>query len=429
MMGEIYQKAQFVFVWLGHQQNPDVEKALPFLVFAEQHFGDASVEKEHRKQFGDDGTRLIVALRTLFETDYWSRTWIVQEVILAKMLVVCCGSRQITWNSLDFWTRNTNMIFTAMGKPPRKPHLPVHRLRAEEVLDMKNRRETKQDFLLGLRFLISTNTETYCKDPRDRVYAFLSLSGTPKYAEMIQVDYTKTTAEVFFDVVKFLHEEREQAYDTSHLVRALRLPWPWGLNYHHPGEKEMVLLDSKQTFLLVAKRVGFVTKVLEPSKPFLFSSWQNELLSKYTCFGAEVSLGPERYGSRYRGLANSSIGLGDIVYSFDGMRSGFIARVSESTEDTSEAFDIISKATINYTPDLPDEMPLFDADIKLVDGMWSFDKFQIRKFVVSDDYLREHQVWFDVSRREIIQIIFEEMELDTRPDLYKARISRLDGAT
>ena len=247
MMGDIYQKAQFVFVWLGHHQSADVDKALSFLVFAEQYFGDTSVEKEYQKRFGDDGTRLIVALQTLFEIDYWSRTWIIQEVILAKMLVVCCGSQQITWNSLDFWTRNTNTIFSAMGKPPRETYLPVRRLRAEDVLDMKNIREKKKGFP-GLDYLIITNDETYCKDPRDRVFALLSLAPTPKYVEMIRVDYTKTTEEIFFDVVKFLHEERQQGSCTRALIRALRLPWPRGLDYMHPGEREMALFDFKQTF-------------------------------------------------------------------------------------------------------------------------------------------------------------------------------------
>ena len=41
------------------------------------------------------------AVLTLYNKPYWSRIWIVQEVFLAKNLVVLCGSRQCDWRAVE----------------------------------------------------------------------------------------------------------------------------------------------------------------------------------------------------------------------------------------------------------------------------------------------------------------------------------------
>ena len=154
---------------------------------------------------------------------------------------------------------------------------------------------------------------------------------------------------------------------------------------------------------------GVVTKVVEPTRAVNSSSLRDDELLHFSCFRTERHMGEFQVDINFRGLANSSIRLGDIFYFFDQMRSGFIARRYQSTADTGESFEFISKATVNYTSEPLDGMPLFDADFNIVNRVWSFDKFRVRKFTISDNFLHDPEVWLDVGRREIVQVLFEDL--------------------
>ena len=425
MMGTIYQKAQLVLVWLGCPESEDVEKALEFLNFAERQFGDTSVERKHQELFQDAGYRLLKALGSIFRLPYWSRTWIVQEIVLAPTLVVCCGRRQIAWDALDFWTRNTNSIFTAMGKPPKEPYTPVHRVRAEDLIEIRRVR-THVRILRELPVLLVTYRTTHCHDPRDRVYAFLSLASSPKHTQMIRADYTKSPEELFFDVVKFNFDERRQRTISipGALVEVLRLPWPEKLNYEDPGEKEKDLFDSDQIFHLSATRLGIVSKVSQQTSSPLVSQSETEPF-KYSYFEAEDP--PERVSfsersieerrrhpadvnsslRRCKGLANPNVRPGDIVYQFDQVFSGFVARPPQPGEKSSDPLHIVSKAWAAKTTILPNGLLLSDLLAKHISREWNSDKLRISEEGMSDE---GHTISLDVGRRELAHVLLEELE-------------------
>jgi hypothetical protein len=59
---------------------------------------------------------------------------------------------------------------------------------------------------LTLQNLVATHRDRGCSDPRDRVYALLGLRKhchvrRPRDTPQIQVDYGRTTADLFFDVM------------------------------------------------------------------------------------------------------------------------------------------------------------------------------------------------------------------------------------
>jgi hypothetical protein len=41
------------------------------------------------------------AILKLFERSYWRRVWIVQEVFLARRLLIWCGNRVVRWDALQ----------------------------------------------------------------------------------------------------------------------------------------------------------------------------------------------------------------------------------------------------------------------------------------------------------------------------------------
>lgn len=85
-----------------------------------------------------DGSDSLVMLEGMFRLLYWYRTLIVQEIVLVQKIILRYGSRQICRDSLDFWTRNTTSIFTAMGRPPREPCMPIRLFQAKETFERRN---------------------------------------------------------------------------------------------------------------------------------------------------------------------------------------------------------------------------------------------------------------------------------------------------
>jgi hypothetical protein len=47
-----------------------------------------------------------VARISLLHRTYWSRIWIVQEVLFARSLSVTCEKKRVSWEALDMWTQS-----------------------------------------------------------------------------------------------------------------------------------------------------------------------------------------------------------------------------------------------------------------------------------------------------------------------------------
>ncbi|KAK8058152.1 hypothetical protein PG994_008600 [Apiospora phragmitis] len=97
-MATIYSKAESVVVWIG-PRSPDSSSAIPLaleLCNASDSEGkvESCIEKESNRDY-------FAALVNLFERDYWSRLWVVQEILSAKSVTVCCREGSIPWGVLQ----------------------------------------------------------------------------------------------------------------------------------------------------------------------------------------------------------------------------------------------------------------------------------------------------------------------------------------
>lgn len=90
MMGEIYAQAQEVIVWLGNASNVEID--------------GLRILKDERWWDQDSDTPTAYQQRVVFEhffrKPYWSRIWIVQEIILAEELVLYFGGFRLPWASV-----------------------------------------------------------------------------------------------------------------------------------------------------------------------------------------------------------------------------------------------------------------------------------------------------------------------------------------
>jgi hypothetical protein len=166
MMARIYSNATSVIVWLG-----DIPIAAPGEIDC---FNDQDL----------DGKSVLV----LLDNTYFTRLWIVQEIVLARSVKIRInGGRCVTWSKLEV----ANLSFDESK---------VQNLSAQ-VLCLITYMISEQDRYLHLQFCIMCFPRSDCEDPRDRVY---SLMGIVKEKERIAVDYNKTVLEVYLDVINVL---------------------------------------------------------------------------------------------------------------------------------------------------------------------------------------------------------------------------------
>jgi hypothetical protein len=255
MMGEIYSGATKVYAWLGEadrqincifdilQEFRDRKKEITFptdfdaaerLSFFQQLFCGIFQNKAgtlpERSDLDDDILHEEFNwLRALYMRPYWRRVWIVQELVLAKVVVVCCGDKSIDFDdiyglSLD-WGSFEQGFDTATYKR-LKPHtrgwytiltIRGHR-RRREVVDWDVGGEVQYPMSIKLSergdvAMLDEVIEIYvqhhgCRDLKDKVYGFREL--VPQWKDNLVVRYERSDKEVFVDVARLdLFEPRK----------------------------------------------------------------------------------------------------------------------------------------------------------------------------------------------------------------------------
>ncbi len=178
-MRDIFSEARWVIAWLGMPSGNSGE------VFEQITRGPKDWLPTHL--LGD-----ILRLNTLtindtvFARRYWTRLWILQEVILARDVIYMCGSKACRQEEFCAFVEFTSVL----NQSP-----------AGHILRFRNRNEKR----FGLRELLEIGWQQQCEDPRDKVFGLLGLARHPRQGiEPVVADYGKPVLEVFEDVVRAL---------------------------------------------------------------------------------------------------------------------------------------------------------------------------------------------------------------------------------
>jgi hypothetical protein len=175
MMSRIYASCETVIVWLG-RNSPK--------------FRRAADDFQHKPR--------MKSLSLLLCDRYFTRLWIVQEVLLARKVRVICrgmsGAVELSWESMREIATSTVLWLQERGHPRR-----VIALFARQGTIMLDQRHLKP-----LSWCIERFSGYRCWDPRDRVFALL---GLVRERERIPVDYERPLEDTFLDVVRVLYRE------------------------------------------------------------------------------------------------------------------------------------------------------------------------------------------------------------------------------
>lgn len=237
LMSFIYSSAEAVYAWLGE----------------ETHATSLGFEALQRLEDGEILTHDapgLLAVSDLLTREYWTRLWIVQEVVYARKLFFLCGShvhrfgkdpkamnaevwiqslsQALKWSREDLETLETNQFdegtkaTTArpwtqhMMQAPEKDKVEVE---APQTTDTRGDRERGLMYILlqtlgllgdhlfmvetrqegGAGYILSFDTVAahawrQCRDPRDKVFGLQALVAPSR---RVEIDYRKSAKQVF----------------------------------------------------------------------------------------------------------------------------------------------------------------------------------------------------------------------------------------
>jgi hypothetical protein len=222
-MKHIYDQAQGCVAWLGPASN-DSGKAMDLLynIGMEQFESQAEIVTYLAAICEDPdafGTGAWKALADFVSRPYWSRLWVMQEIVLSKhALVIACGGRSILWahlymgisllsndlsvagsclyHNLDHENENSAAeTFEAMWKSF------IDRLaRLQKLSTLYKIKDRGEESLYSIDTIVPLAQTAHQTDERDKVYGILSLIDE-RIVKLIEPDYTLSTEETYLNFV------------------------------------------------------------------------------------------------------------------------------------------------------------------------------------------------------------------------------------
>lgn len=246
LMRLIYKTAVQVRVWLGPAAD-DSEYAMAYMAWQ-------SSKGEERRSIIRKCQR---ATTKLLHRSWWERIWVIQEVAVAKQILLQCGRMMIDWIDFD---KNVealekfNRDKTVFKTEERNEFTDRFNAHSELLLCREHVQDTAY---LPLLTLLLNFRECRSTENKDKVYALLGLASDchtlhiiPDYSKSFQDVYTLTAKQIMRQTKTLkLMIAAGTIYDTSgqpHVCRSKGLPfWVPDWSVCTTGDNVPKLLDPR----------------------------------------------------------------------------------------------------------------------------------------------------------------------------------------
>jgi len=205
-MGSIYQTASQVIIWLGEEAEDTIPAMDLFLKIASgaklDHGGAAERLKQNLALAGvpptDDASWNL--LSRFLVRPWFSRVWVVQEAVLARRVIVTCGSCQMGWAELH----------EVAGTIDKSLYGPIVASGHSRIMSLQRYHQRRADKELGLlRLLLVERTQAATND-RDKIFALLGLAtdvgelqqGEESLRLYIPPDYRLDVSQVYTNLAR-----------------------------------------------------------------------------------------------------------------------------------------------------------------------------------------------------------------------------------
>jgi hypothetical protein len=205
LMGRIYSEANNVLMWIG-QESSDSDLAMGLLSEIQKLtiLEELDSKKFQSIVFDASYNDHWTALKQLLNRPYWSRVWILQEVILSKQAILYCGSRNVSWAILRTLAGEDYMLglFRQQSWHARATFTQSPFLLLLARLDAQYCKGGSLSMLDGLVL----SRQRSAKKSHDYVYGILNLVDLNGLA--IETDYEKPLRKVYKEIVQQLIEAK-----------------------------------------------------------------------------------------------------------------------------------------------------------------------------------------------------------------------------
>lgn len=195
LMHRIYSKAESVVIWLG-EEGPDDGMAFGFVPILLSYLPSVSAGNGATRQglvvrqaLPIIGSPAWIALSRVFSRPYFRRSWIIQEVALARHAVVHCGPYVIDW---DLLAAASTYQMGQLASDAENAHDAV-----AAIMELNRNDHGRGNNLVDALFM---SYRFNCTDPRDKVFAMLGLAQ----ALVLQPDYSSSVEDVYLQTTQFL---------------------------------------------------------------------------------------------------------------------------------------------------------------------------------------------------------------------------------
>ncbi|KUJ12429.1 HET-domain-containing protein [Mollisia scopiformis] len=320
-MRSIYHQARQVLVWLGLDSgNMSLGMDLVTELASQGLFPQTKLEARQSLLLAKLVDPLLKphwdGVIRIFTNTYWSRTWIVQEIVVSLPLEtpLLCDLKSIPLEYISSLLRYIKIYVQPIkfGHSLAYDIVLAGRTITELLWHRTRWRELGTDFppydMSLLRNLVTYDMQE-CQDPRDKVYALLGIS-TPVPGVEFPISYTDPVSEVFRNVAKHIIEGSQRldilldchnASNRSHSAPSWAPDWEHyrrgcrTIYYDTNGWDASSPLSTKGSFRvdnMVLRSRGFIigeistiSKEFQRSKPVLaamsFRSWLNFVTSTW----------------------------------------------------------------------------------------------------------------------------------------------------
>ncbi|KAH8760015.1 heterokaryon incompatibility protein-domain-containing protein [Hyaloscypha finlandica] len=123
----------------------------------------------------------------LFQSRWFHRVWVLQEIAVAKNLLLTCGPSTVTWDDFVIYVK---LFQRLVRKSVPRILLPPVLNYGIQTLELKANQPTAKFDLLSM---LQVSRSCGCKDPRDKIYAVMGLLHAESTPPML-IDYSPSTS-------------------------------------------------------------------------------------------------------------------------------------------------------------------------------------------------------------------------------------------
>ena len=182
LMAPIYYGAREVVVWIDPGAPSESGDDAPWVIVQRPEEGESRIVEPPP-----------YALK-LFKQSWFTRIWVLQEIVYAQRVTIHFGKREIEWDKAVEWVRD----FQGRSPDPRNTSIefPVEFGMAMTAIMQNWRMSLRPNGMVNIPLSECIESSQYCEstDPKDKIFALLSIARD--VSEHFEIDYNWSEAEI-----------------------------------------------------------------------------------------------------------------------------------------------------------------------------------------------------------------------------------------